>query len=272
MINYHENLSLENLFYINEKGLVCLEEFRDIPKYEGVYQVSNLGRVKSLKRYVKHYSGGLMIKNEIILRQYVNDRGYCSVALHKYKKQKTISTHQLVAIVFYGHVPCGYELVIDHKNHVKHINILDNLRLITQRQNANKKHIKSSSSYVGVIFNKQSKKFVASIRVKQKLIHLGYFSNEIEASEYYQNALKSIENGTEIVIKKPVFSSKYKGVSWDKKDNVWVCYIKINGTRIYLGGFVCEKTASLHYEKAFENNLLFDGDKLKFRNLVKSLL
>ena len=46
MIEYHKNLSLELLFYINNEGLVCYEEWKDIPGYEGIYQVSNLGRIK----------------------------------------------------------------------------------------------------------------------------------------------------------------------------------------------------------------------------------
>ena len=49
MIEYWKNLDLRDLFYINDDGLVCCEEWRDIIGYEGYYQVSNLGRVKSLK-------------------------------------------------------------------------------------------------------------------------------------------------------------------------------------------------------------------------------
>lgn len=62
MIEYYKNLSLENLPYINEEGLICWEEFRDIPQYEGLYQVSDLGRVKSLARTITR-SNGILEKN-----------------------------------------------------------------------------------------------------------------------------------------------------------------------------------------------------------------
>ena len=53
MIEYYKNLSLESLFYINDEGLVCMEEWRNIIGFENRYQVSSLGRVKSLGRRIK---------------------------------------------------------------------------------------------------------------------------------------------------------------------------------------------------------------------------
>ena len=52
MIEYYKNLSLENLFYIDENGIVQEEEWKDIPNWEGMYQCSDLGRVKSFGRKV----------------------------------------------------------------------------------------------------------------------------------------------------------------------------------------------------------------------------
>lgn len=46
-MEYWKNLALTDIIYINDNGLVSYEEWRDIPKYEDNYQVSNLGRVKS---------------------------------------------------------------------------------------------------------------------------------------------------------------------------------------------------------------------------------
>jgi hypothetical protein len=69
---------------------------------------------------------------------------------------------------------------------------LDNLEIVTARENSNKKHLKSSSKYIGVCFEKESKKWVASISLKGKQKKLGRFDCEIKASEAYQNALKTL--------------------------------------------------------------------------------
>jgi hypothetical protein len=57
MKKYHLDFSLEPIVYQNELGLDCLEQWKDIPNYEGLYQVSDLGRVKRLDRYKNHSSG-----------------------------------------------------------------------------------------------------------------------------------------------------------------------------------------------------------------------
>ena len=44
------------------------EIYKDIPDYEGMYQVSNLGNVKSLERVVKHWRGGLKVVREKVLK------------------------------------------------------------------------------------------------------------------------------------------------------------------------------------------------------------
>lgn len=156
------------------------EVFKDIPNYEGKYQISNLGIVKSI-RY----------KKERILKQSPNSGGYnhVSLGLDGIKKTKTI--HQLVAVAFLGHTPNGYKLVIDHIDGDVSNNKLNNLQLITQRENiAKSKQISNSSSkYVGVQYRDDRNKFIASIRIGGKPIHLGYYKNEKVASAVYQLAL-----------------------------------------------------------------------------------
>jgi hypothetical protein len=70
------------------------EIWKDVPNYDGFYQVSNLGNVKSFYK-----------KNEKILKQGINRYGYKFVSLSKNNKQKTIKTHQLVAMAFLNHTP-----------------------------------------------------------------------------------------------------------------------------------------------------------------------
>lgn len=99
MIEYYKNLSLESLFYINENGLVCQEEWKDIPDYEGYYQVSNLGRIKSLDRLVQHRNISALLKSKIYTISLLNNK-YLNVGLNKNGKQKTFLVHRLVAIAF----------------------------------------------------------------------------------------------------------------------------------------------------------------------------
>tara|TARA_R110002072_G_C7576964_1_gene501671 strand:- start:22 stop:531 length:510 start_codon:yes stop_codon:yes gene_type:complete len=162
------------------------EEFKDIPNYEGLYQVSDLGRVKSLVR-----KGCL---TEKILRAATDGKGYLTVALSKDGKKKARTIHQLVAATFLNHKPCGHKLVVNHIDHDKLNNKLDNLELDTQRNNSDKKHLKSSSEYTGVCWDKCREKWYAQINVDGKQKYLGRFTAELEASQAYQYELKKLNN------------------------------------------------------------------------------
>lgn len=231
-MEYHKNVSLEDLFYINDDGLVCCEKWKDIPHYENLYKASNLGRIMSL-----NYNG---TKKNKILKTYKNNTGYLAVVLYKNKKRKDFKSHQLIAITFLSHTPCKFQLVINHINFNKIDNRVDNLEIITNRENSNQKHIKSSSKYTGVSWHKGNKKWCSVIVVNGKNKFLGLFDDEEEASKYYQNALLSIKNNTDIIVKKHTYTSKYKGVTWNKTSNKWLARITINKRRICLGYFKTE--------------------------------
>lgn len=166
------------------------EIWKAIPSYEGVYEVSNLGRVKSLPKewlsgrntYKKH--------NGIMLNPCVNKMGYYVVNLTKDKKSNIKTIHQLVAMAFFNHIPNGYKLVVDHKNNNKLDNRLENLQVITQRENASKDKKNKTSKYTGVSWCKKINKWRAGIRFKGKSMCLGYFVNEHEAYLAYQSKLK----------------------------------------------------------------------------------
>ena len=165
------------------------EIWKDIPNYEGYYQVSNLGNVKSLARF---NNLGKRVK-EKILKNFVNTtNGYLDVNLSKIGLVKTKRIHQLVAEAFLNHSQKGHKLVVNHKNFNRQDNRVENLEIVTQRENANKAHIKSSSKYVGVSWHKGRKKWMSRIVINGKRKHLGYFFEEIEASNAYLNALLAI--------------------------------------------------------------------------------
>lgn len=192
------------------------EVFKDIPNYEGIYQISNLGNARSLDRYVKHINGSKRLIKGIILKPPIGNHGYRVISLSRDCKTKSRTVHQIVAEVFLNHKPNGYSLVINHINFNKLDNRVENLEIVTPRVNANQKHIKSSSNYVGVTWCKHAEKWLSRIEINGKKIHLGSFSNEEEASKYYESALISYNNGNNIKVKRRIFTSKYEGVSWSK--------------------------------------------------------
>lgn len=218
------------------------EIWREVVGYENLYKVSNLGSVKSLN-YRRSGKEGL-------LKPCLNNGGYLVVSLCRNRKQKIMLVHLLVAEAFLDHTPCGFKLVVDHKNQVRNDCRLDNLRIVTARVNADKKHIKSSSKYTGVSWSKKNNNWMSMIQINGKSKYLGSFDSEIEASEYYEKALYNHLNGLLIEVKIPNFTSKYKGVSWHKRDKIWGASIKINGKTKYLGSFQTELEAHNAYQTA----------------------
>ena len=86
-----------------------IEEFVDIPGYEGKYQASNLGRIKSLERL----SSTFQQVKEKILKQIIDKNGYYRTSLCKNGKVKYYQTHRLIAMAFLKHIPDGFNLVIN---------------------------------------------------------------------------------------------------------------------------------------------------------------
>lgn len=169
------------------------EIWKDIPNYEGMYQVSNLGNVKSLPREILKHGKYPFICKERMLKNRVNMRGYNQFILSNNRKLKTICTHQLVAMAFLNHKPDGTQkLVIDHINDIKTDNRVENLQVVTSRENSYKTQGKYSSQYKGVHWHKNIGKWSASIWINKKRIHLGYYINEEDANLAYQNKLKQI--------------------------------------------------------------------------------
>lgn len=111
------------------------EIWKDVEGYEGYYKVSNKGRVKSLKRTVKH--GGSVTRTfpELILKPNKVNFGYMQVTLNKDGKRRSRYVHNLVMESFVGPKRLGYE--VNHINEDKEDNSLDNLEYLTSKENNN---------------------------------------------------------------------------------------------------------------------------------------
>lgn len=168
------------------------EIWKDIPGYEGIYQVSDQGRVRSLERVVVKSDGRSQLVRACVIKTPANKQGYLLCGLWKAKERVNYHVHQLVAMAFLNHIPCGHTVVVDHINNIKTDNRLANLQLISPRYNVSKDLRKGKSKFVGVNWHKWSKKWVARIIINGKSNSLGYFHDEIEAAEAYQKALSKL--------------------------------------------------------------------------------
>lgn len=177
------------------------EIWKDVKGYEGLYEVSSIGRVRSLPRMAYCGKGWRRAKGNIL--KYGLRGGYLSVVLCNGESQKRVSVHVILAIAFLNHTPCGHRLVIDHINGIKTDNNLNNIRVVTGRFNLSFGERKDknivTSKYAGVYLPKGQKKWVARIVIDKVSHCLGRFLNEIDAAIAYQNEFNKQSTFNEII-------------------------------------------------------------------------
>lgn len=173
----------EHKNYYKQTTKPIKEVYKDIHEYEGQYQVSNKGNIKSLKQ-----------NKETILKPSIDKKGYYKISLYKDGKGRKFYIHRLVIQTFNGQIPEGKNLVVDHINNDKTNNESDNLQVISNRENLSKDKWRSnpSSPYTGVYYHKTKGKWASSISVNRTTFHLGYFYNESKAGQEYNYALEYI--------------------------------------------------------------------------------
>ncbi len=138
---------------------------------------------------------------------------------------------------------------IDHIDGDGLKNTRDNLRIVNNRENCQNRHDSRTSNYPGV-FQHESRGWISSILSNGKNVYLGQFNEEIEAAKAYEWAYNEIKKGNLIPRLSPAQTSKYKGVSWDKKSDKWVATIGFKGKCKKLGSFLDEKEAYYSYLQA----------------------
>lgn len=126
--------------------------WKPIKNYEGLYEVSNLGRIKSLEKNRPGQSNSAMLK-----KLSKSSNGYFKTSLYKNGKSKTFAIHRLVIESFTG----VSRLQVNHKDGRKENNNLNNLEYCTQRENV--KH----AIDIGLRNNKGERNVKAKLNEKQ---------------------------------------------------------------------------------------------------------
>jgi len=165
------------------------EIWKDIIGYEGRYQISNHGNVKSLSRAIIRKDGFVSSVKERILKFRVNNFGYNTVHFYLDGNEHTYKVHRLVAIHFINKIKGRHH--VNHKDSDKQNNYYLNLEWCTNRENVShgKAKKKKLSIYTGV--TKYKEKWFAQVHQNGKHIALGSYSTEKEASDAYNSFLKT---------------------------------------------------------------------------------
>ena len=151
------------------------EIWKDIPDYEGLYQVSNMGNVRSLDRYVKQHSGYKQFKKGKVLTLHLNSDGHLIASLSINNTPKQIGIHRLLAMAF---IPIPErlkdynldELIVHHKDFIPQNNDIDNLIWLTKKEHDKLHHEseetrrKISIALKGRVFSEERRRRMADAR------------------------------------------------------------------------------------------------------------
>ncbi len=209
--------------------------WKDIPGYEGWYQVSVDGDVKSLPRTVTKIGASYFTVKGRLMALNKSTAGYPQVTLMKGGKERTWRVHRLVMLAHRG----ASDLFIDHLNGVRDDNRLENLEYVDNRENVIRGiKMKGRKLPIGVRLVKG--KYCARIKVNGQQYALGGFDAPEEASLAYQRASKDLDNIEQYATKVNV--NPY-GVGVYKAYNKYHATIRKNGKRVFVGAFFTPEEA-----------------------------
>ena len=227
------------------------EIWKDIPKYNGKYQASNLGRIRCTPQVFRSKSK-IIKTNYYIVKERHLDTGYKQVTLTNNKGiNKVRGVHRWVMFAFQGEI--DEDIQVNHINGVRDDNRLCNLEYVTPRENNNHKKVlspeKYASEYPGVYRTTDNRSgktsYASSIVINGKNYYLGSSDNDYELSLKYKEALYNYENFGELP--KPVEiknrTSKIKGVGFHSASGKY----RVRYKKKYVGIFDTEDLAEKVY-------------------------
>lgn len=163
------------------------EIWKPVPGYEGLYEASDQGRVRSLDVRVPMRWGATRIRRGRILRHNITQTGYPSVMLSKSSQQLRVTVHRIVAVAF-GLVDGGDDAEIDHINRDRADPRLVNLRRATSSQNkrvAPTAGRRKRADALRGAYLKPSGRWQALVSEEGRQTYLGSFQTELEAHRRY---------------------------------------------------------------------------------------
>ncbi len=188
---YKKLLDFLNIIY--PLKIMDKEIWKDIPNYEGLYQVSNLGRIKSLPRQWIAGKGFKMSHGEKIISPSKKKGGYLFTHLYKNKKEKIYLVHRLVAIAF---IPNPENKPgVNHKDGIKGNANLENLEWVTKSENeihAHKMGLKNIPKGENHYNSKLSESDVKMIREMYK--NIDYWKTKTNISKLFHISSKTVED------------------------------------------------------------------------------
>ena len=180
-----------------------LFEWKDIPGYEGLYQASTDGRIKSLARFNPNSGRVGMFYKQKELKPSLDRYGYLQVRLCKNGKYKTFKVHRLIALTY---IPNLYKLpCINHKDEDKQNNHINNLEWcsIKYNNNYNNRQIKIST--------KRKKKILQINPVNNQIINIFDSIAEANSIGYYKEYVIKCCKHRKLL---------YKGFKWEYYETI----------------------------------------------------
>lgn len=131
--------------------------------YEGLYQASNLGRIKSLGRTWVSANGSVKKHKEIIMKQRKQRNGYLLIKLCKNGIEKHMSVHRIIAETFINNPQNKSQ--VNHKNAIKIDNRVENLEWVTMSENIQHAY---KNNLINLEYQKKHMKKIGSMQKGEK--------------------------------------------------------------------------------------------------------
>ncbi len=166
------------------------EIWKDIPNYEGYYQASNLGNIRTCERIIKCSNGKINKYKSKNRKPSLSE--YRMIALSKNGNLKMYKISRIIANLFVKG-QSGIRNIVNHKDGNKHNDISENLEWCTNSENIihsfDNNLSKSKNKIRGVFFEKRRNKWTATLYRNNKNIFIGRYLTEQEAINQYNKKL-----------------------------------------------------------------------------------